>query len=160
MLDQFTFICFPIDKSGLGLLWGFLITINQGPDDGGSTHLWNVGRHSIKNTAVYYIPEDSELHTRRRENLKSLKSCLCQDTFNASKFRVCWDIAPCSHVEVYRRFRGAYCLHYQGDSSPWWWRQYASLKRRSTSTWYTALHSSQKTLNFILAAVRTYNLTF
>jgi hypothetical protein len=31
---------------------------------------------------------------------------------------------------------------------PWWWRQYAPLKSRSTSTW---LHgtTSQKTLNFI-----------
>jgi hypothetical protein len=26
------------------------------------------------------------------------------------KFRVFWDVAPCSHVEVHRRFRGAYCL--------------------------------------------------
>jgi hypothetical protein len=34
------------------------------------------------------------------------------------KFRVFWDVTPCSHVEVYRRFRGAYCLHHQGDSSP------------------------------------------
>jgi len=25
------------------------------------------------------------------------------------------DIALCSHVEVYRRFRGAYCLHRQDD---------------------------------------------
>jgi hypothetical protein len=32
------------------------------------------------------------------------------------KFRVFWDVAPCSHVEVYRRFRGAYCLHHQGDN--------------------------------------------
>jgi hypothetical protein len=41
---------------------------------------------------------------------------------------------------------------------PWWWRQHAPLKRLSSSTW---LHSdiSQKTLNFILAAVRTWNLT-
>jgi hypothetical protein len=31
------------------------------------------------------------------------------------KFRVFWDVAPCSHVEVDRRFRGAYCLHHQGD---------------------------------------------
>jgi hypothetical protein len=28
-----------------------------------------------------------------------------------------WDIAPCSLVEVDRRFRGAYCLHYQGDET-------------------------------------------
>jgi hypothetical protein len=25
-----------------------------------------------------------------------------------------WDMAPCSLVEVDRRFRGVYCLHYQG----------------------------------------------
>jgi hypothetical protein len=26
------------------------------------------------------------------------------------KFRVFWDVAPYSHVEVDRRFKGAYCL--------------------------------------------------
>jgi hypothetical protein len=26
-------------------------------------------------------------------------------------------VAPCSLVEVYRRFRGACCLHHQGDDS-------------------------------------------
>jgi hypothetical protein len=30
------------------------------------------------------------------------------------KFRVFWDVAPCSHVEFDRRFRGAYCVHHQG----------------------------------------------
>jgi hypothetical protein len=25
------------------------------------------------------------------------------------KFRVFWDVAPCSHIEADRRFRGAYC---------------------------------------------------
>jgi hypothetical protein len=29
------------------------------------------------------------------------------------KFRVFWDVAPCSHVED-RRFRGAYCLRHEG----------------------------------------------
>jgi hypothetical protein len=38
------------------------------------------------------------------------------------------------------------------------WRQYAPLKRRSTSTWLYGA-TSQKTLNFVLAAVRTWNLT-
>jgi hypothetical protein len=41
---------------------------------------------------------------------------------------------------------------------PWWWRQYATLKRRST----IILHGSttqKTTLNIILAAVRTWNLT-
>jgi hypothetical protein len=32
------------------------------------------------------------------------------------KFSVFWDVAPCSHVEVDRRFRRAYCLHHQGDA--------------------------------------------
>jgi hypothetical protein len=31
------------------------------------------------------------------------------------KFRVFWDVAPYSHVELDRRFRGVYCLHHQGD---------------------------------------------
>jgi hypothetical protein len=30
------------------------------------------------------------------------------------KMAVFWDVAPCSLVEVYRRFRGACCLHHQG----------------------------------------------
>jgi hypothetical protein len=30
-------------------------------------------------------------------------------------FKIFWDVAPCSQVEVDRRFRGAYLLHHQGD---------------------------------------------
>jgi hypothetical protein len=32
--------------------------------------------------------------------------------------RVFWDLAPCSHIEVDWRFRGAHCLHHQSDDSP------------------------------------------
>jgi hypothetical protein len=32
-----------------------------------------------------------------------------------SKMAVFWRDEPCSLVEIYRRFRGAYCLHHQGD---------------------------------------------
>jgi hypothetical protein len=33
--------------------------------------------------------------------------------------RAFWDVAPCSLVGVDRRFRGAYCLHYQdGEYHP------------------------------------------
>jgi hypothetical protein len=28
------------------------------------------------------------------------------------KFRVFWDVLPCSQVDFDRRFRGAYCLHH------------------------------------------------
>jgi hypothetical protein len=61
---------------------------------------------------------------------------------------VFWDVAPCSLLGVDRRFRGSYCLHYQwNESSPWRWRQFTPLKRRSTRR---RLHSatSQKTLKF------------
>jgi hypothetical protein len=34
------------------------------------------------------------------------------------KTAVFWIVEPCSLVEVYRRFRGACCLHHQGDESP------------------------------------------
>jgi hypothetical protein len=36
------------------------------PDDGGSKNLWNVGK-----ILSDYNPQDSHLHTRRRDNLKS-----------------------------------------------------------------------------------------
>jgi hypothetical protein len=29
------------------------------------------------------------------------------------KTAVFWAVAPCSLVEIYRRFRGAFCLHHQ-----------------------------------------------
>jgi hypothetical protein len=38
-------------------------------------------------------------------------------TTESMKLRAFWDIAPCSLVGVDRRFRGAYCLHHQGDES-------------------------------------------
>jgi hypothetical protein len=38
-------------------------------------------------------------------------------TAESTKFRVFWDVPPCSHVEVDRCFRGAYYLHHQGDES-------------------------------------------
>jgi hypothetical protein len=33
------------------------------------------------------------------------------------KIKGFWDIAPCSLVGVHPRFRGAYCLHHQGETS-------------------------------------------
>jgi hypothetical protein len=77
---------------------------------------------------------------------------LCVQIVAMLKFRVFWDVASCNDVEVDRRFRGAHCLHHQGDdegsmylwnvgllprhytSSGRWRRQYVPLKRRSTST--------------------------
>jgi hypothetical protein len=36
-------------------------------------------------------------------------------------YRLFWDVAPCSHVEVDRGFRGMYCLHHRGDRSKRHW---------------------------------------
>jgi hypothetical protein len=52
------------------------------------------------------------------------------------KFRVFWDIAPCSHVEVDRRFGGAYCLHHRPDDG-----------RRHTSE--TSVNFNATTLRYI-----------
>jgi hypothetical protein len=59
-----------------------------------------------------------------------------------------WDVAQCSFMEVDRRFRVTCCLYHQGDDRflyflqafrvayllPWYWKQYAPLKRQFTST--------------------------
>jgi hypothetical protein len=59
------------------------------------------------------------------------------------KMRAFWDVTPCSLVGVDRRFRGAYCLHHQGDesSSP------------------TRLHgaTSQKALTFMIVMIYSNN---
>jgi hypothetical protein len=57
-----------------------------------------------------------------------------------------WDVAPCTLMEVDRRFRGASCLHHQATNRP--------LKRRSTSTRQHGA-ASQKAVIFVLAGVRT-----
>jgi hypothetical protein len=36
-------------------------------------------------------------------------------TAASMKFRVFWDILPHSQIDVDQRFRGACCLHHQGD---------------------------------------------
>jgi hypothetical protein len=77
----------------------------------------------------------------RPQNI-SISSCLWIGT--ALKMTAFWNIAPCSHVGVGQRFRGAYCLHYQSD---------ALWKFRCD---YKTLHAAlfQKAVVFILAAVR------
>jgi hypothetical protein len=47
-----------LQNEGQETVWAFKFSrlrvwSSSGPDDGGSTYLWNVGRHSINNTAVH-----------------------------------------------------------------------------------------------------------
>jgi hypothetical protein len=65
-----------------------------------------------------YIPEDnSEHHTRRRENLKSH---MIFDVLTAASMKMTafLDIAPYSLVEVERRFRGALLPPVRGHKHP------------------------------------------
>jgi hypothetical protein len=70
-------------------------------------------------------------------------------TAASMKYRVFWDVAACSHFEVDRRFRGAYCLHHQDDDGP--------DDEGSTHLWnvdqlrrdYTTLHPTR--LNFTVS---------
>jgi hypothetical protein len=65
-------------------------------------------------------------------------------TAASMKFRVFWDVASCSLIEVDRCFGGVYCLHQQGDRP---------LKLRPTPK---TLHGAtfQKTLNFEASRAR------
>jgi hypothetical protein len=82
------------------------------------------------------------------------------------KMRAFSDTVLCSLIGIDGRFRGAYCIHYQGYklvrtasiirvmnySLQWWRRQYASPKRRSSPTrLYGAI--SHKALSFKLHIV-------
>jgi hypothetical protein len=54
---------------------------------------------------------DSTLRPHTGPNIQVL-------TAASMKFRVFWDVGPCSQVDVDRSFRGAYCLHHHGDDRP------------------------------------------
>jgi hypothetical protein len=45
---------------------------------------------------------------------------LCETTVKATSMKTAafWDVAPCSTVEIHRRFRSTCCFHYRADS-PW-----------------------------------------
>jgi hypothetical protein len=77
-------------------------------------------------------------------------------TDKKKKMAAFWVIAQFSVVDVYRCFRGACCLHYQGDVLV---MEAASFPETSVN--FTRLHGAtkQKTVIFIPAAVRTSSLT-
>jgi hypothetical protein len=57
-------------------------------------------------------------------------------TAASMKMAVFWVVAPCSLVEIYRRFRSACCLHHQGGSyCNITWRESNYLTNRSEIDW-------------------------
>jgi hypothetical protein len=69
------------------------------------------------------------------------------------KMTVFWVVAPCSQVEVYRLFRGDCCIYHKGDRP-----EDGGSKHRDKLLLHDA--TTQKTIIFMLAAVRTSILTY
>jgi hypothetical protein len=68
--------------------------------------------HHIINLSVEFL----DVETPRQGGLKNEEFVRFQVLTAAStKMTVFWDVALCSLAENDRRFRGAYCLHQQGD---------------------------------------------
>jgi hypothetical protein len=51
------------------------------------------------------------------EELRLMKLRFQVVTATSMKMAVFWDVAPCSLIDTDRHFRGAYCLHHQGDEA-------------------------------------------
>jgi hypothetical protein len=54
---------------------------------------------------------------RRLFSFSVFQNAFWNASLTLMKITVFWDVAPCSMVEVYRRFTGVYCLHHQGDET-------------------------------------------
>jgi hypothetical protein len=61
-----------------------------------------------KNTYIYTYVQSQDINAGVYELHKAR-------TVTVLKMTAFWDIAPCSLVEVFRRFIAAYCLHYRPD---------------------------------------------
>jgi hypothetical protein len=67
-----------------------------------------------------------------RNNMKLVQLQVLAST--SVKIFVFWEAVSCSLVEIDRRFRGAYCLHLQGDGDGQFLPEYmAQHRRRQTS---------------------------
>jgi hypothetical protein len=58
---------------------------------------------------------------------------------------VFWDVAPCSLVDTDQRFRGAYCLHHQGDGVYGWSRNFLFWNLKALKRYHKNLPSNFKT---------------
>jgi hypothetical protein len=91
-------------------------------------------------------------HLKTEVELPFETSCT---SYMPQKMTAFWDIASCRHTEFGRSFKDAYCLHHQGDDN---------LKALITSETSVRFYETtgalyQEVLIFILAAMKTLNLT-
>jgi hypothetical protein len=71
----------------------------------------------FRNTAPQVVTMVDSLRGNYVERDPLSETCCCTKRFRRWSLESS-GVAPCSHVEVDRNFRGAYCLHHH--SSPWW----------------------------------------
>lgn len=66
---------------------------------------------------VTYCPRLQSRREASRSNLPTVDNCVGLQVLTemAMNNTVFWGVTPCSLIEVYRRFRGTYCLHLQGQ---------------------------------------------
>jgi hypothetical protein len=72
---------------------------------------WEVDTCSV-DQEIHHVLWNTKIHNNPSQVIFQVLTAV---SMNMTAF---WDTAPCSLVEVDRRFRGAYSLHYQGDE--WW----------------------------------------
>jgi hypothetical protein len=72
---------------------------------------------------------------------------------------VFWDVAPCSHVQIDRRFRGDCCLHHQGDElaarEKVCWETGRKRQRLGPLLYLNPLYASYLLIALMMEAVRT-----
>jgi hypothetical protein len=73
------------------------------------------------------------------------------------KMTVFWDVAPWSLVEIDRRFRGAVCLHHQGDF--WSYGQFIPLKTKLVYILFkNSVRTSKRTPHFAITKINWLTL--
>jgi hypothetical protein len=72
-------------------------------------------------------------------------------TATIMKLTVFWDVAPCSIIKIYRRFRGDYCLHHQGMMEA------ASASEKSVKLYQTTRCNIAEDKRFILSRALAVN---
>jgi hypothetical protein len=136
--------------------------VTHRPDDGGSRHLWNVGKFLTDYTTAQQLRRQPSLYSMRNWNISynsgfSEHFCyeirinnIVENRAN-KKYRlmlVFWVVRPGGLVGRHQHFGGTYCLHLQPrrpTSSPTWESQ---ISTRNTvllfvTTWYVP-HNSCK----------------
>jgi hypothetical protein len=66
---------------------------------------------------IFNVWNEREQSLKLNTRIQQLLHCVGFEvlTVVSTKIAVFWVVAPCSLVEVYQRFSGPCCLHYQGD---------------------------------------------